>query len=77
MIIWSIVRALSQKYKTAKAALETVQVAFTDLTSAVGDPSWIQEWEQLEAQAMAERGEAMMIYNVSPIQGIVCLPTGL
>ena len=73
MIIWLLVRALSQKYKTAKAALETVQVAFTDLTSAVSNPSWIQEWEQLEAEAIARRGEAMMIYNVSPIQGIVCL----
>jgi hypothetical protein len=65
---------LSRKYKTAKAALKTVQVAFKDLTGAVGNPLWIQEWEQLEVQAMERRGEAMMIYNVSPIQGISVYP---
>jgi hypothetical protein len=50
-----------------------VQVAFRDLSSAVGNPLWIQEWEQLEGQALKKRGEAMMIYNVSPIKGVVCL----
>jgi hypothetical protein len=68
-----IVLALSRKYKTARVALKTVQVAFKDLTGAVGDPLWIQEWEQLEAQAMKSHGSAMMIYNVSPIQGMVYL----
>ena len=52
--------------------MEPVQNAFKDLTGAVGNPSWIKEWEELEVQAMEMRGEAMMIYNVSPIEGIVC-----
>ena len=66
------VQALSQKYKTAKAALEPVQLAFQDLTGAVGNPLWVKEWEKLEAHAIKERGEVMMIYNVSAIQGNVC-----
>ena len=69
--VQQIVQALSQKHKTAKAALGPVQLAFQDLSGVVGNPSWIWEWEQLEAHAMKERGEAMMIYNVSPIQGSV------
>lgn len=68
-----IVQALSRKHKTAKAAVGSVQLAFQDLTGAVGNPSWIREWEQLEAHAMKERGEAMMIYNVTPIQGSVLI----
>jgi hypothetical protein len=63
---------LSRKYKIAKVALKTVQVAFGDLTNAVNDPSWIDEWKQLEAQALEKRGTAMSIYNVSPIKGIAC-----
>lgn len=76
LIELKIVQALSQKYKTAKVALGPVQLAFKDLTSAVGNPSWIKEWELLEAHAMKERGKAMMIYNVSPIEGILCLLPG-
>ena len=58
----------------AKAALKPVQTAFHDLTGAIGNNLWIYEWEQLEAQAIEKRGKAMMIYNVSPIQGIFCSP---
>jgi hypothetical protein len=65
---------LSRKYKTAKAALKTVQIAFKDLSGAVGNRLWVQEWEQLEVQAMEKRGKAMMIYNVSAIQGIFHSP---
>lgn len=72
----SSVSALAHKYTAAKAALKVVQVAFTDLTSAVGDRSWIQQWVKLEAQAMEKRGEAMMIYNVTPIKGVICLFLG-
>ena len=43
---------LTHKYKTAKVALKTVQVAFEDLTGAVGNSLWVKEWEQLEAQAL-------------------------
>jgi hypothetical protein len=69
-IVQQIVQTLARKYSTAKVALKAVQVAFTDLTSAVGNPGWIKEWEQLEAQALEKRGEAMMIYNVSPVKGM-------
>jgi len=77
LMAWQLVQALSRKYKAAKASLQTVQVAFKDLTSAIGSPSWIKEWEQLEAKAVERRGEAMMIYNVSPIQGIFGCSFGL
>jgi hypothetical protein len=71
-IVQQIVQTLAHKYSTAKVALKAVQVAFTDLTSAVGNPHWIKEWEQLEAQALEKCGEAMMIYNVSPVKGMAC-----
>lgn len=61
---------MRRKYKTARAALGPAQSAFKDLTGAVGNPLWIQEWERLERKAMKKRGEAMMIYNVSPVQGM-------
>ena len=50
--------------------MKPVQLAFDDLTGAVGNPLWVQEWEKLEAQAMEKRGEAMMIYNVSAVKGM-------
>jgi len=50
--------------------LNTVVPAFKGLTGSVGDPTWIREWEKLEAKAIKNRGQAMMIYNVSPVQGI-------
>jgi hypothetical protein len=49
--------------------LDIVIPAFHGLTKSVGDPSWIGEWEKLETKAMKNHGEAMMIYNVSPVQG--------
>ena len=63
------VRALGQKYKTAELALKVTVPAFQGLTGSVGDPSWIGEWEKLEMKAAKKRGEAMMIYNVSPVPG--------
>ena len=65
----TIVQALSQKYKTAKSAIGPVRAAFQDLNGAVGNQSWVKEWEKIEAHASRERGGAMMAYNVSPIQG--------
>ena len=44
-----IVQVLSQKYKTAQLALDIVVPAFQGFTRFVGDPSWIKEWEKLEA----------------------------
>lgn len=62
---------MSQKYKAAEVNLQAVQSAFNDLSGAIGNPLWIQEWRRLEAKAVKKRGEAMMIYNVSPIQGLL------
>ena len=70
LITQPTVQALSQKYKTAELALGIVVPAFEELTKSVGNSSWITEWEKLEAKAMKVCGEAMMIYNVSPVQGI-------
>jgi hypothetical protein len=53
--------------------LEAVDIAFKDLTNAIDSPSWINEWEQLEAQALEKRGKAMLIYNVSPVKGMAFL----
>ena len=50
-------------------ALDVVIPAFDGLSGSVGNASWIGEWEKLEAKAMRKRGEAMMIYNVSPVKG--------
>ena len=50
-------------------ALKVTIPAFQGLTGSVGDSSWIGEWEKLEMKAMKKRGEAMMIYNVSPVPG--------
>ena len=62
------VQALSQKYKTAELALGIVVLTFEGLTRSVGR---IAEWEKLEAKVMKVHGEAMMICNVSPVQGMV------
>jgi len=51
--------------------LKIVVPAFEELTKSVEDSPWVKEWEKLEAKAMKIRGEAMMIYNVSPVQGIL------
>lgn len=50
--------------------MRTVVDSFKGLTGSVGNRSWIREWEKLEEKAADQRGEAMMIYNVSPIQGM-------
>lgn len=63
------VQSLSQKFSVANLALKSVVVAFDGLTRAVGNPSWLREWGDLEAKAAKDRGEAMMIYNVSPVPG--------
>lgn len=64
---------MARKYRIAKVALEAVDIAFKDLTNAIDSPSWINEWEQLEAQALEKRGKAMLIYNVSPVKGMAFL----
>lgn len=71
------VSALVRKYKTAKELSKEVQLAFRDLTSGIGNPLWIKQWEQLEAQAMEKRGGALMIYNVSPVNGTVWFLGGM
>jgi hypothetical protein len=56
--------------------LDVVVPAAQELTASVGDPLWIGEWEKLEVKAMKIRREAMMIYNVSQVQGTSTLSLG-
>jgi len=43
--------------------------AVEQLTSSIGNDHWIAEWKALEERARTERGEALMIYNVSETPG--------
>jgi hypothetical protein len=60
---------LVQKWKTAKADLQTTEAAFNGLSSCL-EPEWIVEWTRNEAKAMADRGDAMEIYDVALEKGM-------
>jgi hypothetical protein len=60
---------LVQKWETAKADVQTTEHTFKGLSSSL-EPEWIAEWTLDEARAMAERGEAMGIYDVALEKGI-------
>jgi hypothetical protein len=60
---------LVQRWETAKTDLKTTEHAFKGLSSSL-KPEWIAEWTLDEARAMAERGEAMGIYDVALEKGI-------
>jgi hypothetical protein len=64
------VASLCQKYQRAKDAVETMNSAAEELTKAIDNSRWISEWKKLEAVARRERGEALMIYNVSYAPGV-------
>ena len=59
---------LVQKWETAKADLQTTETAFNGLSSCL-KPEWIVEWTRDEAKAMADRGDAMEIYDVALEKG--------
>jgi len=65
-----VVASLCQKYQKAKAAVETMNSAVEGLTKSIGNKHWITEWKKLEEVAKVERGEALMIYNVSNAPGV-------
>ena len=44
--------------------------AVEELTKSIGNSHWISEWKKLEENARTERGEALMIYNVSDTPGV-------
>ena len=52
------------------ATVETMNLAVEELTKSIGNRHWISEWKRLEETARIERGEALMIYNVSYTPGI-------
>lgn len=59
---------LVQKWQTAKADLQTTETAYNGLSSCL-EPEWIVEWTRDEAKAMADRGDAMEIYDVALEKG--------
>jgi hypothetical protein len=65
----SLVGSLCKKYNKAKSSVETMNSAVEELTKSIADDSWISEWKELEEAARIERGEALMIYNVSHTPG--------
>lgn len=44
--------------------------AVDELTKSIGNSSWISEWKKLEEVARKNRGENLMIYNVSHSPGV-------
>ena len=50
--------------------------AVGELTKSIGNSSWILEWKKLEEAARRNRGENLMIYNVSvDSPGVLYLPS--
>jgi len=68
------VASLCRKYKNAKATVGTMILVVQELTKSIGNSHWISEWEKLEETARTERGEALMIYNVSDTPGMSSTP---
>lgn len=65
-----VVASLCRKYQKARDAVETMNSAVEELTKSIGNDRWIREWKKLEEVAKEERGEALMIYNVSHTPGV-------
>ena len=65
----STVASLCKKYQKAKSSVESMNTAVEELTKSIGNKHWISEWKKLEEVAKTERGEALMIYNVSHTPG--------
>ena len=62
--------SLCKKYQKAKSSVETMNSAVEEFTKSIGNNRWISEWKKLEVKARTERGEALMIYNVSYTPGM-------
>jgi hypothetical protein len=48
--------------------LQTTETAYNGLSSCL-EPEWIVEWTRDEAKAIADRGDAMAIYDVALAKG--------
>jgi hypothetical protein len=68
------VASLCRKYRKAEAAVESMNSAVEELTHSIGKNSWISEWKRLEEKARKDRGEKLMIYNVSHAPGVFLIP---
>ena len=66
----SAVASLCKKYERAENSVETMNSAVEELTKSIGNNRWISEWKKLEEVAKTNRGEALMIYNVSYTPGM-------
>ena len=66
--------SLCRKYQKAKDTAETMDFAVEELTTSINNSLWISEWKKLEGAAKKERGEALMIYNVSHKPGALSTP---
>ena len=65
----STVVSLCKKYQKAKTFVETMNSAVEELTKSIGNKHWISELKELEEVARTERGETLMIYNISHTPG--------
>jgi hypothetical protein len=72
--VLSAVASLCRKYKKAETTVETMNSAVEELTESIGNGSWISEWKKLEEVARRNRGEKLMIYNVSHTPGESLIP---
>lgn len=63
--------SLCKKHQKANATVESMNSAVDELTKSIGNSHWISEWKKLEEIARTKRGEALMIYNVSFIPGML------
>ena len=61
--------SLCRKYQKAKSSVEVMKSAAVELTNSINNPRWISEWTRLEEIAKKNRGENLMIYNVTPTPG--------
>ena len=66
----SAVASLCRKYQKANDTVETMNSAADELTGSIANKRWISEWKKLEEAARVERGEALMVYNVSHVPGM-------
>ena len=66
----SAVASLCKKYERAENSVETMNSAVEELTKSTDNNCWISEWKKLEEVAKTNRGEALMICNVSYTPGM-------
>ena len=63
------VASLCRKYQKANSSVEAMNSAVVELTNSINNPHWISDWTKLEEMAKKNRGEDLMIYNVTSTPG--------